>query len=247
MFSLVPFFEGGRFFATGGLARIMHHASRFCPPGRRTGTSAILANASSSGLTREPIMHTFIIATTAAAALFSSGAFAQEPRKDTASIPDFSGVWSHPYLPGYEPPASGPGPVKNRSRVQAGPQRGVSSIDQLVGDYTNPILKPNAAEVVKRLGENELRGIGLQNPINQCWPEPVPLILLEMGMLMFQQPGKITILYSRDHQIRHVRMNQPHPQRVTPSWSGDSVGHYEGDTLVIDTVGIKVGPFAAVD
>jgi hypothetical protein len=192
-------------------------------------------------------MHTFIIATTAAAALFSSGAFAQEPSKDTASIPDFSGVWSHPYLPGYEPPASGPGPVTNRSRVQAGPQRGVSSIDQLVGDYTNPILKPNAAEVVKRLGENELRGIGLLNPINQCWPEPVPLILLEMGMLMFQQPGKITILYSRDHQIRHVRMNQPHPQRVTPSWSGDSVGHYEGDTLVIDTVGIKVGPFATVD
>jgi hypothetical protein len=52
-------------------------------------------------------MHTFIIATTAAAALFASGAFAQEPSKDTAAIPDFSGVWSHPYLPGYEPPASG--------------------------------------------------------------------------------------------------------------------------------------------
>ena len=37
-------------------------------------------------------MHTFIIATTAATALFSSGAFAQEPSKDTASIPDFSGA-----------------------------------------------------------------------------------------------------------------------------------------------------------
>ena len=42
-------------------------------------------------------------------------------------------------------------------------------------------------------------------------------------------------------------MNQPHPAHVTPSWYGDSVGHYEGDTLVIDTVGIKVGPFAMVD
>jgi hypothetical protein len=42
-------------------------------------------------------------------------------------------------------------------------------------------------------------------------------------------------------------MNQPHPAQVTPSWYGDSVGHYEGDTLVIDTVGIKVGPFAMVD
>ena len=42
-------------------------------------------------------------------------------------------------------------------------------------------------------------------------------------------------------------MNQPHPSRITPSWYGDSVGHYEGDALIIDTVGIKVGPFAMVD
>jgi hypothetical protein len=42
-------------------------------------------------------------------------------------------------------------------------------------------------------------------------------------------------------------MNVPHPAQVTPSWYGDSVGHFEGDTLVIDTVGLKVGPFSAVD
>ena len=42
-------------------------------------------------------------------------------------------------------------------------------------------------------------------------------------------------------------MNQSHPAVVTPSWYGDSVGHYEGDALVIDTVGIKVGPYAMVD
>jgi hypothetical protein len=34
---------------------------------------------------------------------------------------------------------------------------------------------------------------------------------------------------------------------MTPSAHGDSVGHYEGDTLVIDTVGIKVGPYTTVD
>src|SRR5260370_7868055 len=42
-------------------------------------------------------------------------------------------------------------------------------------------------------------------------------------------------------------MNEPHPAPVTPSCYGDSVGHYEGDTLVIDTVGVKIGPFAMVD
>src|SRR5438309_9792643 len=60
------------------------------------------------------------------------------------SVPDFSGIWAHPYLTGFEPPASGPGPVTNRSR-----RNGVGNFQQLVGDYTNPILKPEAAEVVK--------------------------------------------------------------------------------------------------
>jgi hypothetical protein len=45
-----------------------------------------------------------------------------------------------------------------------------------------------------------------------------------------------------------VRMNQSHPAKLTPSWYGDSVGHYEGDTLVIDTVGTKADrPFAMLD
>jgi hypothetical protein len=42
-------------------------------------------------------------------------------------------------------------------------------------------------------------------------------------------------------------MNQQHPANLVPSWYGDSVGHYEGDTLVVDTVGVKVGPYAMVD
>src|ERR1700686_70451 len=64
------------------------------------------------------------------------------------SLPDFSGRWSHPYWPGFEPPASGPGPVTNSLRLREGPQKGVSDPDQLVGDYTNPVLKPAAAEIV---------------------------------------------------------------------------------------------------
>ena len=123
----------------------------------------------------------------------------------------------------------------------------MSNTYQLVGDYTNPILKPQAAEVVKKHGEISLTGVPYPTPSNQCWPGGVPFIFWNIGMQMLQQPDKITILYSNDHEVRHVRMNQPHPAQVTPSWYGDSVGHYEGDTLVIDTVGIKTGPFAMVD
>ena len=160
-----------------------------------------------------------------------------------AAIPDFSGVWSHPALPWFEPLPSGPRPVTNRSR-----KNNVSNYDELVGDYTNPILQPWAAEVVKKFGEISLAGVTYPNPANQCWPEPVPFIFKHNKMQMLQQPDKITMLYLEDHEVRWVRMNEPHRTHVTPSWHGDSVGHYEGDTLLIDTVGIRIDrPFAMID
>jgi hypothetical protein len=165
----------------------------------------------------------------------------------TASVPDFSGTWSNQALNALEPPLSGPGPVRNRSRVHTGPQAGIGDGRQLVGDYTNPILQPWAAEVLKKFGEISLAGKGFPTPRNQCWPEGMPFVSINRGQQVLQRPDKITILYPFDHQFRQVRMNQPHPAQVTPSWYGDSVGHYEGDDLVIDTVGIKVGRFSMID
>ena len=162
--------------------------------------------------------------------------------KGNATIPNLSGVWAHTSITGFEPLASGPTSLVNLSR------RGITSDNrQLVGDYSNPILKPEAADIVKKHGEMSLAGIGYPTPRNQCWPEGVPFVLANMGMQMIQQSDRVTILYEHDHQVRRVRMNQPHPAHVTPSWYGDSVGHFEGDTLVIDTVGIKIGPYAMLD
>jgi hypothetical protein len=159
------------------------------------------------------------------------------------AIPDFSGIWWHPSLPGLEPPASGPGPVTNRAR-----RNGVSNYDKLVGDYTNPILKPEAGDIVKQYGELSLKGVTYPSPANQCWPEPVPYIYKNFAMQLFQQSDRITLIYEQDHEVRHVRMNQPHPANVKPSWYGDSVAHYEGDTLVIDTVGTRTDrPFGMID
>jgi len=101
--------------------------------------------------------------------------------------------------------------------------------------------------VVKKHGEMELSGAGSPTPTIQCWPEPVPYIFNGVGMRMILQPDKITLFYIQEHQFRYVRMNQPQPAQVSSSWYGDSVGYYEGDTLVIDTIGIKIGPFAMVD
>jgi hypothetical protein len=158
-----------------------------------------------------------------------------------APVPDLSGLWARPYI-GFEPPQSGPGPVVNRSRVG-----GQSNLSQFVGDYTNPILKPGAAEIVKRHGEIEVSGRAAPNPSNQCLPMSPPYVLQRQQIQVVQQQHQVTILYAEDHQVRRVRLNSEHPAKVTPSWYGDSIGRFEGDTLVVDTVGIKVGAHSMID
>src|SRR3984893_16567938 len=161
-------------------------------------------------------------------------------------VPSFAGA--RPLInkkrsPNGVPSFAGARPLINRNRSP----NGLPSVYGYVGDYTNPILKPHTAEIVKKHGEIELGGTHALNPRTECWPTGVPLILENTTMLIIQQPDKITILYSETYEVRQVRMNQPHPAQVIPSWNGDSVGHYEGDTLVIDTVGVKVGPFPTPD
>jgi hypothetical protein len=160
-----------------------------------------------------------------------------------AALPDFSGIWAHPWLPGFEALPSGPTALVNLARTA----KGVSIQTQLVGDYNNPILKPGTAETVRKLGEQSKSHFGFHNPRNQCWPNGIPFVLSSNGLQIFDRGDHLTMIYRVDHQVRTVRMNASHPANVTPSWYGDSVGHYDGDVLVIDTIGIKPGPFAMID
>jgi hypothetical protein len=75
----------------------------------------------------------------------------------------------------------------------------------------------------------------------------LPYIYKNFAIELLQQPNQVTIIYDQDHEFREIRLNEQHPAHVTPSWYGDSVGHYEGDTLVVDTVGQKHGPFSMLD
>src|ERR1700681_344540 len=133
-----------------------------------------------------------LVALAAAAAMLGRGlaASAADGAQSAAPIPDFSGIWGHQYL-GFEPPLSGPGPALNRSRLPTGESNG----SQLVGDYTNPILKPHAAEIVKKYGEISLAGVAFPSPRNQCQPHGVPFILWDFEIQILQQPDKITILH----------------------------------------------------
>jgi hypothetical protein len=45
--------------------------------------------------------------------------------------------------------------------------------------------------------------------------------------------------------VRHVYLNVPHSKNPAPTWYGESIGHYEGDELVVDTIGLS--PKAVID
>lgn len=172
-----------------------------------------------------------------------AGVIASAPVAASARIPDLAGPWGRDVL-FFEPPASGRGPIVNRSIKPNGAMDGSA----LAGDYSDPILKPVAADAIRKLGQLSLQGVAFPNPHNQCRPEPTPFtIAIQFAVQIVQRDDEVLLLYLGDHKVRHVHMNVPHPEHVTPTWQGDSVGHYENDTLVVDTIGMKVGPLSMVD
>jgi hypothetical protein len=126
---------------------------------------------------------------------------------------------------------------------------GTAEAGRLVGDYNNPILTPFAASVVKQKGELAAAGKGFPNSQDQCRQTAPPFTFamqLTFEMLPTKE-GDITVVYDGDDTVRHIRMNATHPAKLVPTHMGDSIGHWEGDTLVVDTVGIKTDRFSSVD
>jgi hypothetical protein len=161
------------------------------------------------------------------------------------AVPDLSGQWGRDFLY-FEQPPSGPGPVISMIRKADGTLGDPTGAQ--IGDYTSPILKREAAEAVKRHGGSSRGGHVPPDMHNMCFPEPPPVVLhSQFGVQILQQNDQVILLYLTNNTLRRIPLNVPHPQKVKPSWLGNSVGHYEGDTLVIDTVGIKTGPLSMLD
>jgi hypothetical protein len=62
-----------------------------------------------------------------------------------------------------------------------------------------------------------------------------------------QTPEKVLMIWRGDNQVRRVYLNVPHSQNPKPTWHGESVGHYEGNTLVVDTIAMLVHPVNFID
>lgn len=167
----------------------------------------------------------------------TSRAVAQTADSEAAAIPDFSGYWqrARPLPSTFLRPVdeSLPGPVWD-------PQDHTEGGVLWLGDASNPILKPAAAAKIEERNNFLLSGGEDLPAYSLCWPTGVPQVLnLREPVQFLQTDDEITILFQRDHQVRRVFLNVPHSANPQHSWYGESVGHYEGNTLVVDTIALN--------
>jgi hypothetical protein len=108
-----------------------------------------------------------------------------------------------------------------------------------LGDLSNPNLKPWVKERMKKDNDEVLAGKIAFTARSSCMPAGVPgFVTYPVRPVYFvQTPKEVLIIYAGDAQVRHVYLDVPHSENPGASWYGESVGHYEDDTLVVDTIG----------
>ena len=167
--------------------------------------------------------------------------------QDKAPIPNFAPdagtAWTsdRPQSDDFLPPPSGAGPVLSDPAHPYVPN-GQGQPTYRVADLTNPILKPWVIERMRKANEAVLAGKVPFIARERCWPAGVPAIdIYNRGQpIHFLQTQKQVVIINELYaQMRHIYLSVAHSAHVTPSWYGESVGHYEGDELVVDTIGLN--------
>jgi hypothetical protein len=123
----------------------------------------------------------------------------------------------------------------------------ISGIWYGTGFYTPSELKDNSAPPFSPAGQvtyqRRADGDKTGHPLHPIGTECAPFgFIADQGGAPFQiiqTPGQITFITEVNHMIGIVHMNGKHPKNLQPTYLGHSIGHWEGDTLVIDTVGFR--------
>jgi hypothetical protein len=121
---------------------------------------------------------------------------------------------------------------------------GPGQVTHPIGNAKDPVLKPWAASQMQESNDEVLTGKRGLTFLAQsaCYPGGVPGQLLTPfePLYFIQQPQQVWMIWQRDHMVRRIYLTDKHSEVVTPSWFGESIGHYESDgTLVVDTVGLS--------
>ena len=135
--------------------------------------------------------------------------------------PDFNGVWTS-------------GASERLGDLGGGPPR-FTSAPNLPRPEPLPYQPWAEAERQKYV---ERRGI--DDPIGRCMMPGVPRTTgMPMPIQFVQAPKQFVILYEAYHAYRVIPFDAEHPKDVEPSFMGDSVARWDGDTLVVDVVGFN--------
>ena len=162
--------------------------------------------------------------------------------------PDASIGW-YAYNRIFIPPASGAGPVQqDRAHPYVSNDEFRVTGKQptaLLADLDNPILQSWARDVVRKRNALVLAGKPANLPHASCWPVGVPGFLLRpmtQAMYIVQAPKEVVMILASKVEVRHIFLTDKHSPNVKTSWYGESIGRYEGDTLIIDTIGLDDRP-----
>jgi hypothetical protein len=142
-----------------------------------------------------------------------------------AATPDFSGTWVR-----YPDPYADLGPFPEDPPPPAG----------------GPRLKEPYAGEYRKLNERKAAAIEagkpLADPATLCLPEGMPTIMAAVEAIeILQTPRQIVVLAEFLTQTRRIYINEKMPalEDISPGYNGYSVGHWEGDTLVVQTIGVR--------
>ena len=145
--------------------------------------------------------------------------------------PDLSGIWGPGTVPG--------GPQFASGNTLASAPRGPRPFQNLTSLFPDglPFLPGAAALRAQRLAEHSK-----DHPDAYCLPlNPIQLYSHPQARKIIQTPGLIVILYEANDGIRQIFLDgRPLPDNdPDPWWYGYSIGHWEGDTLVVETIGFR--------
>ena len=139
-------------------------------------------------------------------------------------------------------PGASAGPVRAELGHPYVPNGAGAQQTHRIADLSNPILKPWVIEQMAKTNAEVRAGKIPFIARERCWTTGVPgfeVFAHAAGHFWVQTPKEVVIIQELDQQVRHIYLNVPHSKNPKKSWYGESVGHYEGDELVVDTIGMN--------
>jgi len=186
------------------------------------------------------------------ACLVSTLLATQTTQAQNAPVPDFSSndaAWGGAGSGDFLAVPGSPSPIAEDPRTprigNAQSRRTGEQVNYRIRDLSNPNLKPWARDVMQKDADEILAGKIAFTSLSSCMPAGVPNFIAIGGGLLYilQSPDLVLMFRDGNAQMRRIHLDAPHSENPAPSWYGESVGHYEGDTLVIDTIGLDERSF----